>query len=52
MEQQLLVKQKKLLDAAKKNNVLLFVHNGFQYSSTDVDTRDEENNSSLYYVAE
>ena len=47
----LLLKQRKLLTAAKMNNMQLIRLTGFRYYEPDVNAHDERNNTPLYYAA-
>ena len=47
----LLLKQRKLFIAAKTNNFNLILSSGFNYYEGDVNTKDEQGNSPLYYAA-
>lgn len=47
----LLLKQRKLLTAAKSNNLPLVRSTGFTYFEPDVNAKDEKGNTPLYYTA-
>lgn len=47
----LLLKQRKLFVAAKSNNLQLILNSGFNYFETDVNAKDDQNNTPLFYAA-
>ena len=47
----LLIKQRKLLHATKKNSYDLVANSGFTFSESDVNIKDDKNNTPLYYAA-
>ena len=47
----LLLKQRKLLLAAKNNSYAQVVNSGFTFSETDVNVKDDKGNTPLYYGA-
>jgi ankyrin repeat protein len=47
----LLLKQRKLLSAAKANNLETVIASGYTYFETDVNVRDDRKNTPLYYAA-
>ena len=50
-DKRLLIKQRKLLTAARMNNLQLVRGTQFTYFENDVNARDEKGNTSLYYAA-
>lgn len=46
----LLLKHRKLLEAAKKNNIYMARNSGFVYYQNDMNIKDKKGNTALYYV--